>query len=535
MAQQRTALISVANKDGIVDFAQGLVQLGFNIVASKGSAEIINKAGVPAKDVAEFVGGGPILGHRVVTLSREVSSGLLSTLSEEDIAEMEKLSLRRIDLVCCDMYALKKAIDDPAATFKSVIDKTDVGGPTMLHSGAKGERIVICDPADRVRVLNWLREGMPDKDAVTQGLMAKAEFTVSRYIFDSARYHGKGSYEAFFGELVQKLRYGENPYQTNAFVYEDPNAKGNPFAPSRFKLVGGKGPSYINMTDIDRLLKTAVRIAAGLERNEGKVLPMALAVKHGNACGVGVAETGIEALKKCVLSDPTSLSGGCVVLTYEVDGECAEFLRTGGSDGKRVLDTVIAPKFTEDAIQQLSRKNEKCRMFENPALGNLGVKDISTALRLRQIEGGFLTQDPNVFVFTLPDEWKTSLSKRQQRDMVIAWGIGTTQNSNTIVLVYDGYLVGRGVAQPSRVFACKVALLHARENGHDDVIALAMAYSDSFFPFDDGPKVLAEAGVKVVFATSGSVKDAEVLESCKRLGIQLLQLPDTEARGFDGH
>jgi len=138
-------------------------------------------------------------------------------------------------------------------------------------------------------------------------------------------------------------------------------------------------------------------------------------------------------------------------------------------------------------------------------------------------------------VLEIPDEWKALLDRRQQADLVVAWAIGATSNSNSIVLVRQGFLVGRGVAQPSRVLASKVALLHARENGHEKSIPQCVAYSDSFFPFDDAPTVLAEAGVKVIFATSGSINDKAVRKTCERLGVTLLQLDDRVARGFFGH
>ncbi len=532
---RKLALLSVYDKTRIVEFAKALIELGFDILATGGTAKILIEAGLSVLDIADLVGGKAILGGRVKSLSREIAAGLLATNSAEDVAELERLGIRRIDLVCVDMYPLREEINNLSATIQSIIEQTDVGGPTMLHEGAKGQRIVVCDPADRERVLHWLQDGMPDADSFIQGLMAKAEFTVAGYVLESALYHGKGIYDGMLGRRVRRLRYGENPHQQNAALYMDPNAKGDRFAPDTFEMVGGDGPSFINMTDLDRLLETAIRVAAGLERN-GESLFIALAAKHGNMCGVGVADNPYSALRSMVRSDPMSLSGGCVLVNFTVSEVDAKFMRTEGSDAhQRVLDTVVAPGFTVAAKERLSRANGKCRMFVNPSLAKLGEADIDLSSHRRPVRGGFLTQDPDRFVLELPDEWKTVLTTGQQQDLIVAWGIGATANSNTIVLVHDGCLLGRGVAQPSRVLACEVALLHAQKNGHEKEIPVAVAYSDSFFPVDDGPEVLAGAGVKIIFSTSGSIRDAEVNDTCKRLGVTLLQLPDKVARGFHGH
>lgn len=531
---RKLALLSVYNKDGIVEFAKGLIDVGFDIIASGGTAKKLIEAGLPVIDVADFVGGKAILGHRVVTLSRELYAALLATESPGDVAELEELGIRRIDLVCVDMYPLQEEINSSSSTTQSVIEKTDVGGPTMLHGGSKGQRIVVCDPIDRVPVLKWLQADMPDKELFINNLISKAESVVAEYILNSARYHSNGMSEGMVGERTRELRYGENPHQPNANLYQYLNEHKDRFAPNKFKIVGGSDPSFINITDLDRLIATAVRIAAGLERN-GKTQKIALAVKHGNVCGVGVGELPLQALKQMVLSDPTSLSGGCVLVNFTIEKEAAEFLRTGGSDFQRILDTIIAPEFTKEAKDRLNRTNGKCRMFENKELLNIGEADIDTSTRFRPVRGGFLTQDPDVFVLELQDKWKSILTDTEQQDLIIAWAIGATANSNTVVLVHNGCLLGRGVAQPSRVLACKVALLHAKENGHEGEIPNSVAYSDSFFPFDDGPIVLANAGIKTIFATSGSIRDAEVLETCERLNVRLLQLPDKEARGFHGH
>jgi len=188
---KRNALLSVYNKEGIVEFAQELVKLDFDLLASGGTCAVLRSAGLQVKDIAEVVGGGPILGHRVVTLSREIHAGLLAQDTETDRAELEQLGIPFIDLVCVDLYPLEEEIAKPDSTAQSVLEKTDVGGPTMLHAAAKGRRIVIGESKERDHVLDWLRWGEKNKDNMLLYLAYRAEHIVATYVASSARYTEK--------------------------------------------------------------------------------------------------------------------------------------------------------------------------------------------------------------------------------------------------------------------------------------------------------------------------------------------------------
>lgn len=533
---RRIALLSVYHKDGIVDFAKALVALNFDILASGGTARALADAEVPVRDVAEMVGPA-ILGHRVVTLSREVHAGLLATLSDADIAELERLGIPRIDLVCVDLYPLEEEVAKSSATLASVIDKTDIGGPTMLRSAAKGQRIVVSDPSDRELVLAWIADGQPDKEEFLRSLAAKAEYVAAAYALVSASYLGQGSYRGVIGRKVMHLRYGENPHQKHAALYRAAGAPGNdPLGLPMFRLVGGEKPSYINMTDIDRMLETAARLAASLAANGHSDLKFAIAVKHGNVCGLGIARHQFEAVRKMIESDPESLFGGSVLVAHALSESEARLLRTHGLEtGERPIDVVVAPDITEEARAVLTRANGKCRMFVNKNFLSLGKDSVDLSARMRQVRGGFLIQDPSQFILQLPQEWLGKTTKDEQIDLIVAWAVGSTATSNSVVLVTRGMLLGRGLAMPSRVLACDAALMHACANAHSDKLPYAVAYSDSYFPFPDGPEILANAGVKTIFSTSGSVRDAEVAEACTTRGALLLQLPDAEARGFSQH
>jgi phosphoribosylaminoimidazolecarboxamide formyltransferase/IMP cyclohydrolase len=186
-----TALISAFNKDGIVPFAKTLIDLGWTIISSGGTARVLSEAGLAVTDVAEISGLPAVLGHRVVTLVPHIHGGLLAT--EDQRAELSQLGYPWIDLCCVDFYPLKQAIEDPSATEMSVIEKTDIGGPTMVRSAAKGRRIVVVDPADRVRVLEWIKAGQPDQDAFKRQLAAKAEGVVADYCLQAAHFHSDGA------------------------------------------------------------------------------------------------------------------------------------------------------------------------------------------------------------------------------------------------------------------------------------------------------------------------------------------------------
>lgn len=530
------ALISVYDKTGIDKFAQGLAALGWNIYASGGTAKIIEAAGVAVTDVAQLVGGEAILGHRVVTLSREIHAGILADKTDEHNAELERLDIPRIDLVCVDMYPLREAIKKPDSTEAAIIELTDIGGPTMLRGAAKGRRIVLSRSEQRGIVLDWLRTGRPDEEAFLRTLAAEAELEVARYVFESAQYLNGATMAGFMGRRIALPKYGENPWQGNAGFYAD-EATGDPLAIGSFTLEEGTSLSYNNYADIDRLLQTMTHIAAGFERNYGSVPAIALGAKHGNVCGAAVAHTPAEAIKRMLAGDPRAIFGGSVMLNFAITKEVTELLMTHGIEtGKRLLDVVSAAAVDQEVLASLHRKGGKLRVFTNPALGTLNAASLDTARRFRYVRGGMLAQDNYTFVL----DWKSPELERQgavttvrEKDLVLAWAVGSTSNSNTITLVKDGMLIGNGVGQQDRVSAAELAIKRAKDAGH--TIKDSTAYSDSFFPFPDGPAVLAKAGVIAIFASRGSVQDQVVLKTMQKADVAFWTMPDASARGFYAH
>jgi phosphoribosylaminoimidazolecarboxamide formyltransferase/IMP cyclohydrolase len=529
------ALISVFNKQGIVEFAQELVKLGFKIYASGGTARKLKEAGVEVIEAADLVGGGAILGHRVVTLSREIHAALLARDTVEDRAELNKLGLSWIDLVCVDLYPLSDEIAKPEATLESVIEMTDIGGPTMLRSAAKGGRIVIGQPLDRDFVLKQLKEKGDLSKEERQKLAAKAEFIVAQYCLSSARFLSSGRYDGLIGEEIKYCKYGENAWQIPAALFGLKSA--DPLSLENFQLLAGSEPSYNNFCDLDRMLQTITHLAAVFQLNRNKAPKLAIAVKHGNVCGAAFGDQPVEVLQKMVLGDPRAIFGGLVMTNFPIgEKEAGILLSYGVSEGRRLLDGIVAPDFKTEAIAMLKRTKDKCRFLVSPTLGSLSIKSLDTANRFRYVRGGFLKQLNYIFVLDLHHpqlEKFGQLTTEQENDLIFGWAINATSNSNTITLVKDGQLIGNGVGQQDRVGAAELVIKKAIDGGHNPHGAIAI--SDSFFPFSDGPEKLIKAGVKVIFATTGSVKDDEVKKVITEAGVTLLRLPDAIARGFFGH
>ncbi len=549
------ALLSVYDKSGIVEFAQGLSDLGWQLYASGGTAKAISEAGIKVIDVSELVGGGAILGHRVVTLSREISAGLLADKgSSEDVAEMSKLSLPIIDLVCVDMYPIEEAITKPGATREDVILQTDIGGPTMLRSAAKGRRIVLSHAEQRTPVLDWLKAGKPDEEAFLDNLAARAEYEVARYVTTSAKYLSGTEVSGSLARVNSPTKYGENPQQKEAAFYADNRVATDPLGLDQFEHVQGMERSYVNMTDIDRLLQTVTHIAAGFQHNFGSVPAIAVGVKHGNACGAAVGENTIEAVEKMLLGDTRAIFGGVVMINGAIDEPVATALMHHAMDGdkSRLLDGVIGASVTKEALELLSRN--KLRVVVNPALAKLDESSLDSSRRQRPVRGGTLEQPNYDFIQDLSADYMQihgEPTDQQKQDMILAWAVGATSNSNTITLVKDGQLIGNGVGQQDRVGAGQLALtrtttkLPELEDQEDKLvlkIALdkkklegASAYSDSFFPFPDGPGLLAKAGIKAILTSSGSVADESVIKSLTDQGVVVVMVPDKTGRGFYLH
>lgn len=540
----KTALLSVYDKTGVVDLGQSLTELGFDLVSSGGTAKVLREAGLTVTDVADLTGFPAILGHRVVTLHPKVHGGILAIPTDEaHQAELAEYGITPIDLVIVNLYPFQATVAS-GASFAECIEKIDVGGPTMVRAAAKNHAFVgiLTDPADYEMVLAEYRENDSLSEETRLKLACKAFAHTADYDIAIVTYLSNGEYRGMIGRKVSDCDYGENKWQSPAALYE---TLGNTdeLALSQLKVVAGRSPSFVNWTDVDRLLQTATHIIAGHTRTFGSHINVAVAVKHGNACGVGVGHTADEAVKRMLTGDPQAIFGAVVVTNFEVTDELADLLlwhETGEVEGKpirRLLDGIYAPRFDEGAEGKLGRRDGKYFLGTNQALAHLGVDSLDTELLFRPVRGGFLVEPNYTFVLDLAAAEVNGdvggLGGQESRDLITAWAICATSNSNTITLVKNDQLIGNGVGQQDRVGCCKLAVQKAQQFGHE--LEGAVAASDSFFPFPDGPQVLIDAGVSAIFSTTGSNRDGETQQLCLDRGVALAQLPDADARGFYRH
>ncbi len=499
-----TALLSVFDKSGVVELAEGLHQLGWRLISSGGTATAISAAGIPVTDVAELTGFPAILGHRVVTLHPKVHGGLLADPTDPaHRADLEQYGIEPIALLVANLYPFSS---------KPGIELIDVGGPTMVRAAAKNHAHVgvVTDPALYSTVLDELRAGDGTLSDLTRRTLARDAFAHTAAYdaaivswFDETGFGG-GAEQAEVApaalpssihlalELVQPLRYGENPHQQGARY----RAAGRRSWWDDAVQHGGKELSYLNLYDSE----AAWRLVHRFDR------PACVIVKHANPCGVAVADDIATAYVEANACDPVSAFGGIVACNRPVDVALAEAL------APVFTEVVVAPAFDEDALAVFRRK-ANLRLLSAP-------EPYGGALDLRSIDGGLLVQqiDP---VSTDTSGWRVAGAvqpgEQHWADLVFAWQVCAAVSSNAIVLAAGGKAVGIGAGQQNRVDSARIAATRA-----DGRAAGGVAASDAFFPFRDGLDVVAGAGVTAVIEPGGSVRDDEVIAAADELGIALV-------------
>lgn len=355
--------------------------------------------------------------------------------------------------------------------------------------------------------------------------------------------------EGMVGRRVRQLAYAENRWQGDAFLYQNLETKPDSLAHHRFQQIAGAPAGFINETDLRRLIIVATHIASGFAWNFVKPPLICVGVKHGNVSGAGIGENPADAARKMVDGDPEAIFGGYVLINYEVTLEIARVLRLHRAeyrDGqyvtgrtRRVLDGIIAPNVHADAMEYLERQDQRCRIITNEFLkGWEMMTGIDHSHQFSPVRGGFMTQGACDLVLMLEDkdlELVGEASAQQRRDMVLAWAVGSTANSNTIVLAKDGRILSVAVGNQSRVIASVIACLKAERAGSE--VGGSVAYSDSFFPYLDAVSILRDKGVSAILTSSGpnEVKNQQIRDYCKQNGIALLMGPDALIRGFFGH
>ncbi len=495
------ALLSAYDKTGLVEFARGLTDLGWELVASGKTAAALADAGVAATEVADFTGAPEMLGGRVKTLHPKVHGGILADRSNPShLADLEAQQVEPIDLVVCNLYPFSS---DPS------IELIDVGGPTMVRAAAKNHAHVgvVVDPVDYGLVLEELRSaGSLSGD--TRRRLARAAFAHTA-AYDAAIVQwfdagGAGGDPDLLPptlhlalERAVELRYGENPHQRGA-RYRD---RGRPTWWDGVVQHGGTALSYLNLFDADAAWRLVSELGTGTER-------AVAIIKHANPCGAALAPTLAEAYRRALECDPVSAFGGVVAL----GGPCTLEVARAVAEGPQA-DVVVAPSFDPAALQALTARRKATRLLEAPA-------HTAAALELRSLGAGFLVQDADHLTTTRSD-WqvptKAAPTDDQWRDIELAWRVCARTSSNAIVVAAGGRALGVGAGQQSRVEAAEIAVGKAGDRARGGAAA-----SDAFFPFRDGLDVLAAAGVVAVVQPGGSVKDGEIVAAADEHGIAMV-------------
>jgi len=497
------ALISVSDKRGVVPFAQALVELGWEIISTGGTAAALRAAKVPVLEVEKVTQFPELLDGRVKTLHPAIHAALLARRHlPEHVAALKKHSIVPIDLVAVNLYPFQATIAQEGASMEDALENIDVGGPSMLRSAAKNHEAVlpVVDPTDYPVVLELLRKGgLTPK--IRCEFAAKVFTHTSDYDAAVAAYltpseEGLPRRLGVAMERVQALRYGENPAQrAGLYVTEEPRGMRD------LTQRQGKELSFNNLLDVD-----AGMWAVACWSNR----PACAVIKHTTPCGIAVAPSAVEAFRRARATDPVSAFGSVVAFNTVVDKATAEAM----SD--LFVEVVVAPSFHAEALAVFAAKKQ-LRVVELPVSKGAGTLDY------KRVRGGFLVQDQ--FQFDPSElEW-TVATKRQPteaewNDLRFAWAAVASVKSNAILLARNEAAIGIGAGQMSRVDSVFLAVHKARQQSHEP--GGSVLASDAFFPFADGLEVAAGAGVTAIIQPGGSVRDAEVVEAAERHGMAMV-------------
>lgn len=499
----KRALISVSDKTNITEFAKNLEGLGVEIISTGGTLQAIESAGVKAIAIDEVTGFPEIMDGRVKTLHPKVHGGLLGKRSNAGHRkEMEENEIEPIDIVVVNLYPFKETLQKQNVSKEEIIENIDIGGPTMLRSAAKNfeDVLVVVDPEDYPRVIEALQADDTPYE-LRQQLAAKVFRHTANYDAMIAGYFAGETKEEFpetytvTYEKVQDLRYGENPHQKAAF-YRAPLATGISLAGA--KQLHGKELSYNNIQDAN----AALEIVGEYED------AAAVAVKHMNPCGIGVAANLHDAYKLAYDADPISIFGGIVALNREVDQATAQSLR------EIFLEIIVAPSFSKEALDILTEK-KNIRLLEVDMSQNKEVNH-----KLTTVVGGVLIQHQDAGQVTADDlqvVTKKQPTEQEIADLLFAWKAVKHVKSNAIVLAKDNQTIGIGAGQMNRVGSAKIAIEQAGEKANGSVLA-----SDAFFPMPDTVENAIKAGITAIIQPGGSKRDQDSIDVCDEHGIAMV-------------
>ena len=498
------ALISVSDKTGVVEFAQQLRSLGWEIIATGGTMKLLRDSNVEVINISDVTGFPEICDGRVKTLHPKVHGGLLARRDDEShLQALKDNGIEFIDMVCVNLYPFRQTIAKPDVTMEDAIENIDIGGPSMLRSAAKNYKdvTVVCDPADYATIIEEIKEGGNTTLGTRLQLSAKAYTHTAEYDSMIATYMRKaaGLNEKLFLEfdLVQGLRYGENPHQQAKFYA---SSEAGSYSLANAKQLNGKELSYNNIQDANAAL-CIVR-----EFDE----PFCVGLKHMNPCGAAIGTDVVDAWTKAYEADKVSIFGGIVAVNREVTREAAELMKP------IFLEIIMAPSFSEGALEVLCTK-KNLRLLQVDM-----TKDERVVNQYVSVNGGLLVQDLDKSTAEVVAEMcvtETKPTAEQVVDLNFGWRIVKHVKSNAIVVVKDGKTLGVGAGQMNRVGSAEIALKQAAAAGFTEGLVLA---SDGFFPFDDTVTLASQYGVTAIVQPGGSVRDEDSIKKANEYGITML-------------
>ncbi len=511
----KRALISVSDKEGIVDFAKKLQAHGVELLSTGGTAKSLKQAGLTVTDVSDFTGFPEIMGGRVKTLHPKVHGGILAKRDDEShVQAMKENDIHDIDMVVINLYPFTQTVQG-GGNFQDCIENIDIGGPAMIRASAKNHEFVaiVTDPKDYDRIV----QEMDDHDgALTYGLRQCLAFTAfsltATYDSNIAGWFAEQMEEesprriSFSGTLQQQLRYGENSHQSASLYLVDHDLR--PGA-ARASQVQGKELSYNNLNDTDAAFALVSEFDA----------PTVAIIKHANPCGVASGENVLEAYKKALMCDQTSAFGGIIALNRTLTADLAAAIV------ERFVEVIIAPDIEAGAIE-ICKKKKNIRVLTT---GKMAPADAKTRL-VKPIIGGLLVQDSDYNVIdtdqlqTVSDREPT---EQEMNDLLFAFTVAKHVKSNAIVYAKGLSTVGIGAGQMSRIDSSRIAAWKAqeaaKEAGWDEPLTKgSVVASDAFFPFADGLIAAAEAGVTAVIQPGGSIRDEEVIDAVNERGLAMV-------------
>ncbi len=500
------ALISVSDKTGVVDFAKNLIKYGYEVIATGGTMQLLIDNNVKVTNISDVTGFPEICDGRVKTLHPKVHGGLLARRDIESHMEALKVNnIELIDLVCVNLYPFKETISKPNVTEEMAIENIDIGGPSMLRSAAKNfnDVTVVCEPSDYALIIdeikthgNTLRETRFKLSAKAYSHTASYDSMIATYMRAHAGLNEKLYIEA---DLVQSLRYGENPHQQAKFYKTSENIAYNlAFA----KQYQGKEMSYNNIQDANACLSIVREFD----------VPFCVGLKHMNPCGAAVGVDVVDAWNRAYEADKVSIFGGIVATNCKITKEAALLMKN------IFLEVIMAPSYDDEALEVFSKK-KNLRILEV----NMD-KTLETTKQYVSVIGGMLVQDldSNITTKKLTNEMcvtEVKPNEQELKDLDFAWKIVKHVKSNAIVVVKNEQTIGVGAGQMNRVGSAQLALNQAVEAGVTDGLVLG---SDGFFPFDDSVKLAAKYNVKAIVQPGGSVQDEASITAANEASIPML-------------